>query len=78
MDVDEEDEGDSSQRPRRARDYGIEADFDSVDDDDLAVRTFPSKSVAYTEWASRIPSGVLSLMEKSSNYQRRSNRWHLI
>jgi hypothetical protein len=43
MDVDEEDE-ESSQRPRKAQDYGIEADFDGVDDDDLAVCTFPYRS----------------------------------
>jgi len=43
MDVDGEDD-DTSQRPRKVQDYGIEVDFDGVDDDDLAVCTFPSRS----------------------------------
>ena len=42
MDVDEEDE-DTFQRPRKVQNHGIEADFDGVDDDDLAVYTFPCR-----------------------------------
>lgn len=46
MDVDEED---TAQRPRKAQDYSIEVDFDGVDDDDLAVCNFPSRSVTWTK-----------------------------
>jgi len=48
MDVDEEYEG-ISQRPRKAQDYGIEADFDGLDDDDLTVCTFPCRVMTNTE-----------------------------
>lgn len=48
MDLDEEDEK-TFQRPRKVQDYGIEADFDAVDDDDLAVCTFPCRVVTSTE-----------------------------
>jgi len=48
MDVDEEDE-DTFQRPRKVHDYGIEVDFDGVDDDDLAVCTIPCGVVTCTE-----------------------------
>jgi len=51
MDVDEEDEGDSSQRPRRAWDYGIEVDFDGVDDDDLTN----------TEWGTQLDGKIVKL-----------------
>ncbi|KAI0266211.1 cohesin complex subunit psm1 [Gloeopeniophorella convolvens] len=34
MDVDEEDEGDSTQRPKRVSDYGIEVDFEALDENE--------------------------------------------
>ena len=35
MDVDEDEEG--TQRPKRVADFGIEVDFDSLDDDEREV-----------------------------------------
>ena len=37
MDVDQEDE-DSTQRPRQVKDYALEVDFEDLDDDDREVR----------------------------------------
>lgn len=49
MDVDEEEDDDTAQRPRKVQEYGIEVDFDGVDDDDLVVCNNPSGSVTWTE-----------------------------
>jgi structural maintenance of chromosome 1 len=46
MDIDEEEDDDTFQRPRNVQDHGIEVDFSSVDDDDLAVCKFPFRSDA--------------------------------
>ena len=46
MDVDEEDdEGGSTQRPRRVPDYGIEVDFDILGEDERGVSGFRSEAV---------------------------------
>ena len=46
MDVDEEDdEGGSTQRPRRVPDYGIEVDFDILGEDERGVSGFHSEAV---------------------------------
>lgn len=46
MDVDEDEDG--TQRPRQVQDYGIEVDFDALDDEERAVspcRVFQSWSM---------------------------------
>lgn len=70
MDVDEEDD-DTFQRPRKVQNHGIEADFDGVDDDDLAVCPFFCRVWYALIEHSRMPSGVLSSMERSPSYQQR-------
>ena len=47
MEVDGEEDDDTSQRPRKVQTYGIEVDFDGADIDDLAVCTFPCRSDTY-------------------------------
>ena len=47
MDVDEEEDDDTSHRPRKVQDYGIEVDFDGADNDDLAVCVFLFRSYTY-------------------------------
>jgi hypothetical protein len=46
MDVDEDEDG--TQRPRKVQDFGIEVNFESLDDEEREVRDlylpFPSKS----------------------------------
>jgi len=46
MDVDEEDEaGQSTQRPRRVPDFGIEVDFDALGEDERKVRAIHSDAI---------------------------------
>jgi len=51
MDVDEEEDDDTAQRPRKVQEYGIEVDFDGVDDDDLTN----------TEWGTQLDGKIVKL-----------------
>jgi structural maintenance of chromosome 1 len=42
MDVDEEEEGDTTQRLKKVPDYGIEVDFDILDANEREVSSFDS------------------------------------
>lgn len=46
MDVDEDEE--ATQKPKAVADYGVEVDFDSLDDSERQVRTFLTLSLRLT------------------------------
>lgn len=60
MDVDEEEEGDTTQRLKKVPDYGIEVDFDTLSANEREVSAFDGVCFLLMKWPEHPPRTPLA------------------